>query len=47
MLDTGVVLDDCGRVAAAGDMVLSSDLVVTAIDQGRKTEICILDYVSL
>jgi glutamate synthase (NADPH/NADH) small chain len=33
------------NVFAGGDMVLGSDLVVTAIDQGRKAAIGILDYV--
>jgi glutamate synthase (NADPH/NADH) small chain len=31
---------------AGGDMVLGSDLVVTAIDQGRKAAIGILDYLT-
>ena len=35
------------NVFAGGDMVLGSDLVVTAIDQGRKAAIGILDYVTL
>ena len=34
------------NVFAGGDMVLGSDLVVTAIDQGRKAAIGILDYVT-
>ena len=34
------------NIFAGGDMVLGSDLVVTAIDQGRKAAIGILDYVS-
>jgi len=33
------------NVFAGGDMVLGSDLVVTAIDQGRKAAVGILDYV--
>ena len=33
------------NVFAGGDMVLGSDLVVTAIDQGRKAAIGLLDYV--
>jgi glutamate synthase (NADPH/NADH) small chain len=33
------------NVFAGGDMVLGSDLVVTAIDQGRKAAIGILDFV--
>jgi len=33
------------NVFAGGDMVLGSDLVVTAVDQGRKAAIGILDYV--
>lgn len=33
------------NVFAGGDMVLGSDLVVTAIDQGRKAALGILDYV--
>ena len=33
------------NVFAGGDMVLGSDLVVTAIDQGRKAAMGILDYV--
>ena len=33
------------NIFAGGDMVLGSDLVVTAIDQGRKAAIGILDYV--
>ncbi len=35
------------NVFAGGDMVLGSDLVVTAIDQGRKAAMGILDYVTL
>jgi len=34
-----------GNIFAGGDMVLGSDLVVTAVDQGRKAAIGILDYV--
>jgi len=34
------------NVFAGGDMVLGSDLVVTAIDQGRKAAIGILDFVT-
>jgi len=34
------------NVFAGGDMVLGSDLVVTAIDQGRKAALGILDFVS-
>ncbi len=34
------------NIFAGGDMVLGSDLVVTAIDQGRKAAIGILDYVT-
>lgn len=34
-----------GNVFAGGDMVLGSDLVVTAVDQGRKAALGILDYV--
>lgn len=34
------------NIFAGGDMVLGSDLVVTAVDQGRKAAIGILDYVS-
>ena len=34
------------NVFAGGDMVLGSDLVVTAIDQGRKAAMGILDYVT-
>ncbi|WP_281559677.1 FAD-dependent oxidoreductase [Thalassomonas sp. RHCl1] len=34
-----------GNIFAGGDMVLGSDLVVTAIDQGRKAAMGILDYV--
>ena len=34
------------NIFAGGDMVLGSDLVVTAIDQGRKAAIGILDFVS-
>ncbi|WP_206485211.1 FAD-dependent oxidoreductase [Thalassotalea sp. G2M2-11] len=33
------------NIFAGGDMVLGSDLVVTAIDQGRKAALGILDYV--
>jgi len=33
------------NVFAGGDMVLGSDLVVTAVDQGRKAAMGILDYV--
>ncbi|WP_448245629.1 FAD-dependent oxidoreductase [Thalassotalea agariperforans] len=33
------------NVFAGGDMVLGSDLVVTAVDQGRKAALGILDYV--
>ncbi|MDO7086182.1 FAD-dependent oxidoreductase [Pseudocolwellia sp. AS88] len=33
------------NIFAGGDMVLGSDLVVTAVDQGRKAAIGILDYV--
>ena len=33
------------NIFAGGDMVLGSDLVVTAIDQGRKAAIGILDFV--
>ena len=33
------------NVFAGGDMVLGSDLVVTAIDQGRKAALGILDFV--
>ena len=33
------------NIFAGGDMVLGSDLVVTAIDQGRKAAMGILDYV--
>ena len=35
------------NIFAGGDMVLGSDLVVTAIDQGRKAAMGILDYVTL
>jgi glutamate synthase (NADPH/NADH) small chain len=35
------------NVFAGGDMVLGSDLVVTAVDQGRKAALGILDYVSI
>ncbi|TMM47766.1 FAD-dependent oxidoreductase [Colwellia ponticola] len=35
------------NIFAGGDMVLGSDLVVTAIDQGRKAALGILDYVTL
>jgi len=35
------------NVFAGGDMVLGSDLVVTAIDQGRKAALGILDFVLL
>jgi glutamate synthase (NADPH/NADH) small chain len=34
------------NIFAGGDMVLGSDLVVTAIDQGRKAALGILDYVT-
>ena len=34
------------NIFAGGDMVLGSDLVVTAVDQGRKAALGILDYVS-
>ncbi|NQY35649.1 MAG: FAD-dependent oxidoreductase [Alteromonadaceae bacterium] len=34
-----------GNIFAGGDMVLGSDLVVTAVDQGRKAAMGILDYV--
>jgi glutamate synthase (NADPH/NADH) small chain len=34
------------NVFAGGDMVLGSDLVVTAIDQGRKAAMGILDFVT-
>jgi len=34
------------NIFAGGDMVLGSDLVVTAVDQGRKAAIGILDFVS-
>lgn len=34
------------NVFAGGDMVLGSDLVVTAVDQGRKAALGILDFVS-
>lgn len=34
------------NVFAGGDMVLGSDLVVTAVDQGRKAAIGILDFVT-
>lgn len=34
-----------GNVFAGGDMVLGSDLVVTAVDQGRKAALGILDFV--
>ena len=34
------------NIFAGGDMVLGSDLVVTAIDQGRKAALGILDFVS-
>ena len=34
------------NVFAGGDMVLGSDLVVTAEDQGRKAAMGILDYVT-
>ncbi len=34
------------NVFAGGDMVLGSDLVVTAIDQGRKAAMGILDYIT-
>jgi len=34
------------NVFAGGDMVLGSDLVVTAIDQGRKAAIGILDFIT-
>lgn len=34
------------NIFAGGDMVLGSDLVVTAIDQGRKAAMGILDFVS-
>mgnify|MGYP003660619115 CR=1 FL=1 len=33
------------NIFAGGDMVLGSDLVVTAIDQGRKAAMGILDFV--
>jgi glutamate synthase (NADPH/NADH) small chain len=33
------------NIFAGGDMVLGSDLVVTAVDQGRKAAIGILDFV--
>mgnify|MGYP000303668463 FL=1 len=33
------------NIFAGGDMVLGSDLVVTAVDQGRKAALGILDYV--
>jgi glutamate synthase (NADPH) small chain len=33
------------NIFAGGDMVLGSDLVVTAIDQGRKAALGILDYI--
>ena len=33
------------NIFAGGDMVLGSDLVVTAVDQGRKAAMGILDYV--
>ena len=33
------------NVFAGGDMVLGSDLVVTAVDQGRKAALGILDYI--
>jgi glutamate synthase (NADPH/NADH) small chain len=35
------------NIFAGGDMVLGSDLVVTAIDQGRKAALGILDFVSV
>jgi glutamate synthase (NADPH/NADH) small chain len=35
------------NVFAGGDMVLGSDLVVTAIDQGRKAALGILDFVHI
>jgi glutamate synthase (NADPH/NADH) small chain len=34
------------NIFAGGDMVLGSDLVVTAIDQGRKAAMGILDYIT-
>mgnify|MGYP000067034663 FL=1 len=34
------------NIFAGGDMVLGSDLVVTAVDQGRKAAIGILDYIT-
>ena len=34
------------NIFAGGDMVLGSDLVVTAVDQGRKAAIGILDFVT-
>ncbi len=34
------------NIFAGGDMVLGSDLVVTAVDQGRKAAMGILDFVS-
>jgi glutamate synthase (NADPH/NADH) small chain len=33
------------NIFAGGDMVLGSDLVVTAVDQGRKAALGILDFV--
>jgi len=35
------------NIFAGGDMVLGSDLVVTAVDQGRKAAMGILDFVSI
>lgn len=35
------------NIFAGGDMVLGSDLVVTAVDQGRKAALGILDYVAV
>ncbi|XQW84596.1 FAD-dependent oxidoreductase [Thalassotalea piscium] len=35
------------NIFAGGDMVLGSDLVVTAVDQGRKAALGILDYVTV
>jgi glutamate synthase (NADPH/NADH) small chain len=34
------------NVFAGGDMVLGSDLVVTAIDQGQKAAMGILDFIT-
>ncbi|GHE93302.1 FAD-dependent oxidoreductase [Thalassotalea profundi] len=34
------------NIFAGGDMVLGSDLVVTAVDQGRKAALGILDYIT-